>query len=319
LQAVGITLKGSYAIVSYMLAGEPRAGAIDVLRLADPERPELASRATFDDADVLGADFDEGHVWYVGGVADPKAPSSAFLRAMRLRGWRLDLAEVGSAVLPSYAGTGISVSSKKRIHVTSGNAGVFATFTYAKGAFAKQVEFPVHDGRGVALEGDRIAVVGGTPGTLLSFTDGAAMPSGRYAFPGADVPEARSGIEVVGGKAFVAAGTGGLQILSLATGQRLGGLAAPEAGALGSEPGSATTNGVAVDRDLVFLCNGGAGIWVAQAASDLARSGSEEPQSLTLLGHLGLGRSANHVAFKGKYLMVAAGSGGVQVVRVDRE
>ena len=76
---------------------------------------------------------------------------------------------------------------------------------------------------------------------------------------------------------------------------------------------------MSVDGDLLFICNGEAGIYVAQGDRRFAQTGSDDPQALTMLGHLHLGPllSANHVAYRGKFLMVAAGLGGLMIVRVD--
>jgi hypothetical protein len=43
-----VTLKKDYAIVSYMVRGEPGAGALDVIDTSKEDRPTLVSCATFD-------------------------------------------------------------------------------------------------------------------------------------------------------------------------------------------------------------------------------------------------------------------------------
>jgi hypothetical protein len=322
LQAAGVTLKNSHAIVSYMLAGEPAGGALDVIDTTDEDRPRLVSRATFDNADVIASDFDDRFVWYVGASSDPALTQPAFLRAVRLTRNRLDLTRTGHTGLPSYAGTAVSVSSQSHIYVTSGNGGAVGGYAWNDAndaSFTRLFEHPLRDARGIHFRDGRVVAVAGTPGTMSVLDESRQALLATYAFSGADVAQAKTTVDLAGGKAFIAAGRAGVQIHSVATGKLLGSLAVPNAMALGPDPSVVTSNSVAVDGELMFVCNGEAGVYVARAAQEFTRTGSETAQSLTLLGQLNLGslRSANHVAFRGKYLLVATGLGDLMVVRVD--
>jgi len=67
----------------------------------------------------------------------------------------------------------------------------------------------------------------------------------------------------------------------------------------------------------MFVRDGKAGVYVVSAKKQLKNSGCSQ-QEITVEGKLrfdGL-QAANHVSFKGNYLFVAAGLGGVKVVRV---
>jgi hypothetical protein len=141
---------------------------------------------------------------------------------------------------------------------------------------------------------------------------------GQYTFIGADIPESKSTVEVVGGKAFIAAGTGGVQILSVNTGAVVGSVPLPDAAALGLDPSVVVTNAVAVDDDLLFISNGEAGVYVAQGSQPFDQTGSEQQLQITLLGQLQFAdlQSVNHVAFKNNYLIIASGLGGLKTVEV---
>ena len=76
------------------------------------------------------------------------------------------------------------------------------------------------------------------------------------------------------------------------------------------------TNDVSVDGNLVFVANGGYGVALVRASKSL-RPPSSEPAALELVGTLELGASANHVAYRRGLLFVAAGSGGLKILRVD--
>jgi hypothetical protein len=313
LQAASVTLKKDLAIVSYMMRGEPAAGALDVIDTSKEDRPELVSRATFDSSDITFSDFDDGYVWFVGATPNQELLAPAFLQAMRLRRGVLDTTGTERLALPSYAGTCVSVSNEREIFATSGSQGSFSSYSFETGTFVKRWEHTMQDARGVHFRGGRIAVVTGLPGTLSVFDKDDSRALGTYSFTGADVAEAKTTVEIWAQKAFIAAGTAGVQVLDLATGRLLASLAPPDAASLGLDPSVVTTNGVSVDGDLVFACNGEAGISVASGASDIASGGS-----LTMLGQLRLGdaNSANHVAYRGDYLMVATGLGGLKIVKV---
>jgi hypothetical protein len=84
------------------------------------------------------------------------------------------------------------------------------------------------------------------------------------------------------------------------------------------DPSVVVTNAAAIDEDLIFISNGEAGVYVAQGSKFFTATGSETQQQITMLGRLGFGKreSVNHVAYRDKYLIVAAGLGGVKIVQV---
>ena len=79
------------------------------------------------------------------------------------------------------------------------------------------------------------------------------------------------------------------------------------------------TNAVSGDGDLLFISNGEAGVYLAEGAEKFKNSGAEESQDITLLGNLRFDdlQSVNHVAYEDDTLFVAAGLGGLKIVRVD--
>ena len=160
---------------------------------------------------------------------------------------------------------------------------------------------------------------GGTPGQISVYDEQTLQLLGQYPFTGADIPESKSTVEVVGGKAFIAAGTGGVQILSVNTGAVVGSVPLPDPAALGLDPSVVVTNAVAVDDDLLFISNGEAGVYVAQGSQRFDQTGSEQQQQITLLGKLQFAdlQSVNHVAFKNNYLIIASGLGGLKTVEVQ--
>jgi hypothetical protein len=318
LQASGVAFRGNYAVVSYMTIGEPVGGAVDIINVTNREKPTLTSRITFDDADVIAADFSSSVLYYAGSTSSKTVKTRALLGGIKLTSMKFDTSETGRVSLPSYAGTAVMrTSSGTTAYVTSGNDGALGAYTYSKGAFTQTFQIPLHDARSLYIDGDTVGVVGGTPGLLTLVSAPKKVSMGSYKFDGADVAQSKTDVKLLGSKAFIAAGKAGVQVLSLKTpGKLLGKLPLPDAKALGLDPSYVTTNGVAVDGDLLFSANGGAGVYVAQGSQTFTSS-DDKDVTMTTLGQLQLGTSANHVAYSGGYLIVATGPGGLKVVKVE--
>jgi hypothetical protein len=164
-----------------------------------------------------------------------------------------------------------------------------------------------------------VVVVQGTPGKLAVYNEATLAPVGTFSFTGADVAESKSTVQLAGGKAFIAAGSAGVQILSATTGTLVGSVARPDPASLGLDPSVVVTNAASTEGDSLFISNGEAGVYVAQGSQDFSISGSETAQQITMLGRLRFGnlQSVNHVAYRSKNLIVAAGLGGLKIVKVN--
>jgi outer membrane protein assembly factor BamB len=213
--------------------------------------------------------------------------------------------------------------TNNEVYATSGDGGHISAFD--KSTFTLLGQHALEDARWVAWDeqGGRVVVAQGTPGRLSVFAEGE-FPGGSlnllntFTFPGADIAESKSTVEIMGGKAFVAAGPEGVQIVCLDNGQVVGSVARPDPAGLGLDPSVVVTNAVSVDGDIMFISNGEAGVYVAKADEDFASSGCAQ-QNITMLGHLRFDnlQSANHVDYRNGRLVVAAGLGGVKVVEVS--
>jgi hypothetical protein len=119
----------------------------------------------------------------------------------------------------------------------------------------------------------------------------------------------------VGDHIFIAAGSGGVQVHTLATGTKKAEIPLPSTTLNASV---VVSNAVAVDNDLVFISNGEAGVYVAQAAKPIQSIKAADTLSLTMVGKLKFAdlQSVNHVIYKGNYLFIAAGLGGLKIVYV---
>jgi len=97
----------------------------------------------------------------------------------------------------------------------------------------------------------------------------------------------------------------------------------PDNNSLGLPKSVVVTNAVAVDTaaggTLMFISNGEAGIYVARSDTPFSADWGETPHTISIVGKLRFGnlQSVNHVTYSDGRLIVAAGTGGVKIVRLN--
>lgn len=321
LQATSVTIVGNLAVVSYNMVGNPYLGAVDVIDVTNKNQPMLRSEALFQNTDVSAVTTSGTNIYLAEATGDTGFTSPAVAEVVQLVGNQLVLTGNRRAGLTSFAGT--SVASGTRVYATSGDGG--SLFMIDPTSFAVTSSIPLHDARWVAVGGGKVAVVQGTPGTLAVYNESNMSSVGIWPFAGASVAESKSQAQLVGGKAFIAAGDSGVQVLSASTGLKVGAVARPSPDSLGLSPSVVVTNSVAIDQDLLFISNGEAGVYLAQGSSAFSTTGSENQQTITMRGKLRFGnlQSVNHVAYSAGgpgnpgLLIVAAGLGGLKIVQVN--
>jgi hypothetical protein len=322
LQATSVALVGNLAVVSYNMVGNPYLGAIDVIDVTNKNYPVLTSQALFQNTDMSAVSVSGANVYAAEATGDAGFASPAVFEVMTLSGNQLMLNGNRRMGLSSFVGTSTAASAT-RAYATSGDNG--ALFVINPATFTVLNTIPLHDARWVALGGGKIVVVQGTPGQISVFDESTLASVGTWSFTGADIAESKSTVAVVGGKAFIAAGSGGVKVLSASTGAVVGSVPRPNPDSLGLSPSVVVTNAVAVDQNVLFISNGEAGVYLADAAQNFAATGSETAQAITMRGKLRFGnlQSVNHVAYSGGgpgnpgLLIVAAGLGGLKIVQVN--
>ncbi len=92
----------------------------------------------------------------------------------------------------------------------------------------------------------------------------------------------------------------------------------PDPAALGLDPSVVVTNAVTVDEDLMFISNGEAGVYIAAGDAEFASTPCAATLNITMRGHLRFDdlQSVNHVDYENKRLLIAAGLGGLKIVKV---
>ncbi len=320
LQATSVSIVGNLAVVSYNMVGNPYLGGVDVIDITNRNQPVLRSEALFQNTDVSAVTTSGVNVYLAEATGDTGFTAPAVAEVVTLVGNQLVLTGNKRTGLSSFAAT--SVAFGTRVYATSGDSG--ALFMLNPVTFAVTSSIPMHDARWVAVGGGQVAVVQGTPGKLAVYNESNMSLVGSWPFKGADIAQSKSQAQLVGGKAFIAAGDSGVQVLNPLTGAFLGQVPRPNPDSLGLSPSVVVTNAVAIDQDVMFISNGEAGVYLAQGSQAFSTSGTGA-QTITMRGKLRFGnlQSVNHVAYSAGgpgnpgILMVAAGLGGVKIVQVN--
>lgn len=323
LQATSVSRRTQNAfLVSYNVRGDQFLGGVDYIVNWFGRFPVIYSGVLFRDSDVSSVALGGNALYLAQGTNADGFATSAAVERMRLGNFGIRLSDNIRFDLSSFAATSVR-RLDNTLYVTTGSTGDVYALDHRDLSVLGQ--YTLGDARWVEIdeENDRVVVVQGTPGRISVFEEGD-FPGGSmtlintFPFDGANVTEAKSTVEVVDGKAFIAAGPDGVQVMCLDDGSIIGSVPIPDPAALGLDPSVVTTNAVTVDGDLMFISNGEAGVYVAAGVEDFDRSGCA-PQSISVMGQMRFDdlQSVNHVDYRNGYLFIAAGLGGVKIVEVD--
>ena len=318
LQATSIAMSNNKAVVGYNMRGAEYLGGIDVFLISSDKNVMLKSEALFNNADVNSVTFSDDHVYAAEATGDVTYLYPAVFEVLGLQGTNLVLDGNSRAPLTSYAGTS-AVFRGSRVYATSGDGGGLSVFDPA--TLSLQDSFDLPDARWVDAGDGNVVVVQGTPGKISVFDEATMALENVFLFDGANIPESKTTVQVIGGKAIIAAGDNGVQVVSLATGNVLGTVPLPNPADLGLDPSVVVTNAVSAEGNFLFISNGEAGVYVAWADTPFDQGWDETLPlpTITVLGQLQFSalQSVNHVAYKDGLLIVASGLGGLKAVRLS--
>ncbi len=314
LQASHVVVKDDYAFVSYMTLGDATQGALEVFDISSPSSPRLVSQALLKSSDVLALAVDDNYVYLATSSDDPTQTERATLVRIGLKSGRLSSA-VTRIPLPSYAATGVDLSSKW-VFVTSGTGGpgVGGLTILDRNTLTKVSSDIFPDARAVTgAAGNFAAVSKGSPARLRLYNASTGALTSPVAMQGGTIPDSKSAVALWGDWGFVATGDGGVQVVDLPA-RRVRGVV-PRPNVPGIPANEAVTNAVTVANDLILAADGGAGIAVTWSDYKSVKSGATP--RLVPLGRLLLPGSANFAASSDDALFVAQGLAGLQVLAIN--
>lgn len=300
LTATHVDVKDNYVYVSYNTQGEIYLGGIDIIDISQPNNPKLVVQAILPNTDISTIVYSNGKLYFSGASskdANPELVSSAFVAKMPLQNGLLTNDYLPVSLIGNV-GTGVAISNNNYFSI-SGNNGVLAKLNYSSNQI--QSSIPIDDLRALGCIDNKIVVLSGTSGIKIYNADSMALVSSITT--GTDVPDAKRTIDFQGANLLVAAGYSGLKVYSSA-GSLLQTLALPT-GIADVDQGDIVTNAVSVSGDYVYSANGAAGVAVYKNSNN----------TLTSLGSILTGGSANYVKSVGDYIFVASGTGGLKIIK----
>ena len=316
VQANDIVIHDHTALVTYNVAGEAFAGAVQMIDFDHPQRPELVSEVVYRHADASAVTM-QGSEVYVGlATDDPALSSPAMLEQLRMTGEH-GLAQTGKWLdLPSWAVTDLAVQGDNIVAGVGAQDGGVAVVSRRDLAFVRFTQ--QFDVRGVAVSGNNVVTIcGGASPRLMLHSLPALVSQSAAALTGYGASFAKGTIEWESNRCYLGTGDAGFQIRN-ANGEILAQLASSEFSDRAGGPG--VTNAVSVDHHLAFVAAGPAGVQVVRLGRFRCDGReSEETEGLRVLGRLSLedGASCNMVKAESDVLVVAAGAGGVKIVTVE--
>ncbi len=305
LTASHVDVVGDYAYVAYNTVEDGYAGAIDIINVSNPNRPRVTSRLFYLNADVNSIKYENGYVYAVGGVdseTSVRATSNSFVAKIPVSGGRLDISSIAYGFQEGYNATDIVISDNK-VLVTSGRNGYLVSYNKSTVALENEVSFD--DLRSVAVNGDKIAV--------LDASSGVKLLNQNFDVTGAIAIDSDFGVntkrtlDFVGDNIIVSEGSKGAGVYD-ASGALLEYIPIFTNPNTGVADQDVVTNAVATNDNVILMANGGAGLCLSE----------DNGNNADLVGIIELESSINYVASKGDYIFAAAGSNGLQIIKLNR-
>ncbi|SDE27388.1 hypothetical protein SAMN05421636_104190 [Pricia antarctica] len=306
LGASHVHVDGDYAYVSYNTVEDGYAGAIDVVYVGDPTDPRLTSRLYYTNADINAVEYNDGYIYAVGGVDSEKsvrATSNSFLVKIPVSNGRMDTtAEMSFGFQEGFNATDVKVTDNSVI-VSSGKDGYLTS--YKKSDLSVQTEAPFADLRSITIDNGNVTLLDGSSG--VSFLDATFNVTRTIAIDSDFGNFAKRTLAVSDSEVIVSEGSKGAGIYNKANGslkEYLPIVINPE----GVAQSDIVTNAVALNENILFMANGGAGL----SLSEIQGNGTD------MVGVMDLNGSVNFVASKGDYIFAASGKEGLQIVKLNR-
>ncbi|HEA23463.1 hypothetical protein LCGC14_1028070 [marine sediment metagenome] len=305
LGASHVHVDGNYAYVSYNTVEDGYAGAIDIIFVGDPTNPVLTSRLYYTNADINAIEYNDGYVYAVGGVDSEKsvrATANSFLVKIPVsNGIMNTTTELSFGFQEGFNATDVKVTSDA-VLVSSGKDGYLVA--YNKSDFSVKEEAAFADIRSIALDSGDYAILDGSSG--VRFLDSNFGIINEISIDSDFGDFAKRTIAITDQEVFVSEGSKGAGIYTKSGSFKkyLPILINPE----GTAQSDIVTNAVAVNENVVFMANGGAGLSISEDQGD----------NTDMVGVLDLNGSINFVASKGDYAFAASGKAGLQIVKLNR-
>ncbi len=345
LQASHIRIVGNNAFVTYNYQGDEYLGGVDVFDVSNIDNPVLTQNVIFPEKDISSIDVEplgigmNNFIYLAGaynldfdtlGLASPAVVERFNANANNEFVGMEDPRQF--ADLPSYAGNDVRFdhSGNMAVYATSGSKGGGLTILNHGMQQPRFISIPY--ARSIDIEGDKMVVYSAENSMLHVIdindlspdageneyvdADPFLIPTGGEHFKDMDDEdsylEAKSIVRLKGNLAFVAAGTGGMEIYDITNGEKVGYLPRPAEYNDADTPLDYVTNGVSVNDNLILAAKGGSGVHIAE----LEDEGSDNRARSIGKFKFEEGSSANFVEARDNKVFVATGLGGLKILEI---
>lgn len=306
LGATHIAMQDDFAYISYNTVEDGYAGGIDIVYVADPNRPRLTGRLYFSNADVNALAYDNGYVYVVGGFDSEKSTRTdfnSFVGKIKVDNGRFNLSGgVPFGFQEGFNATDVKINGDI-IYVTSGGDGFITA--YSKNDLTTLYDAPFKDLRSIALSSNAITILDASEGVKKLDTDFNVVQTLAISSDFGDF--AKRTIAVQNDMLVVSEGANGAGVYDMNSGaliKQLPILINPD----GVAVKDIVTNAVSINEDIILMANGGAGLSLSE----------DQGNNPDLVGIIELSGSINFVESKGDYIFVASGKKGFQIIKLNR-
>ncbi len=318
VMATSASWNSSFAYISYNLRGSAYAGAVDVIQVQGKGNVKIKGTIAIPGSDINSVYYHNNYVFVAEASAEAAFDplTSVVERVPATGNDKFDVVGALRTPLQSFVATSV-YGDGSNVYVTTGSTGFIYRLDIT--TMAVQDSAALDDARWVHGDASSIVVLQGTPGRISVRDKTTLAEVATYALPvpSATIAESKSTVEVIGGKALIAAGDGGVKLVNLATGNVVGSIARIT-GVPGLTDDKTVSNAVSGAGQYVFVSNGEAGVYVYRASQSLNDLSGDAAVTFTNLGHFKFSssESVNHVAYDGQFLVVASGLGGIKLLEV---
>jgi hypothetical protein len=310
LMATHVAIRDHYAIVSYNIRGDRFGGAVDVFNVADPSNPFIVSQALFPWADINTVDFRDDKIFVAGAAGNyikKRFSTPAFLAVLSVND-QMVIQSVDTLIdIVSYSANGLKVTDT-HVFVTSGDQG---GITILDQKLKKSVNL-IRDARSVAEDGTHLYVLSGQPGKISAINKNTGALISSFATGGVGIPLSKTEISTDDRNIYAALNDDGVKIF-LKDGTLKQHISKPET-PLGGKDYDYVTNSAVIDKNLLLMANGRAGIAVAEVIP-------QRNDEAVMLGKMVFEdmHSSNYVSSSNNIIFVASGLGGLKILTISKD
>ncbi|MGM0588411.1 MAG: hypothetical protein ACQETE_08360 [Bacteroidota bacterium] len=329
LQTTSISYDARYqrTALGYRMGSSDYLGGIDLLKVASTKDTvaQILSMAQISDSEVWDVHMGNQRIYMA------EASNDEELTAGRTQA-SAEYLNVEDEVLSTKGTNRIPLSGQMARTITADSTRVFITTGTNGGASifnsvlsGSVGSYYMQDARGIDYSLEYV-------GVLIADTDGdnygsvAIYSRTNYDFVRfiefeGRLSESDAGtVQIIGDKILIAAGTGGLKIFSISTGEQLGYIPRPNPLNMGYDDSDVLTNAITAEDDLIFIANKKGGISVVRTSLPIQRYAEGEPIDMTVAGRLELNeiQEITQIEYHHPLLWITDRQNGTYVVRVTR-